>query len=261
SRRGRRRGRRGRGRLGRRGGDARDVVGRIGDDADQVSHRHLPALAHDDLAQHAGPEGLDLHVGLVGLDLRDHVAALDRVALLLQPLDDLAGLHRVRQLGHQDLGDHRLHTRRIAATILALDGVFSSSRFLAYGIGAFSPVTRSIGASRSSKASSWISAAISEPMPANPAPASSTIARCVLRTEPTMVSVSMGRSVRGSTISTEMPSLASSSAASRARYIMPMYATTVTSVPSRRMTALPRGIRKSGSSGTSPLTAYSVSAS
>ena len=35
----------------------------------------------------------------------------------------------------------------------------------------------------------------------------------------------------------------------------------MTSVPSRRMTALPSGIRKSGSSGTSPLTAYSVSAS
>ena len=33
---------------------------------------------------------------------------------------------------------------------------------------------------------------------------------------------SIGRSVRGSTISTEMPSLASSSAASSARYIMPM---------------------------------------
>ena len=37
-----------------------------------------------------------------------------------------------------------------------------------------------------------------------------------------MVSVSIGRRVRGSTISTEIPSLASSSATSRARYIMPM---------------------------------------
>ena len=36
---------------------------------------------------------------------------------------------------------------------------------------------------------------------------------------------------------------------------MPMYATTVMSVPSRRTIAFPRGIVKSGSSGTSPLTA------
>ena len=60
------------------------------------------------------------------------------------------------------------------------------------------------------------------PMPANPAPASRTTARWVFRTEPMIVVVSIGRRVRGSTISTEMPSLASSSATSSARYIMPM---------------------------------------
>ena len=54
-------------------------------------------------------------------------------------------------------------------------------------------------------------------MPAKPAPASITTQRWVLRTEPTIVSVSMGRRVRGSTISMEMPSCASSSATSRAR--------------------------------------------
>jgi hypothetical protein len=143
----------------------------------------------------------------------------------------------------------------IPAAILALDGVLSSSRLRAYGIGAFSPVTRSTGASRSSKAFSVMNAAISEPIPAKPAPASSTTARCVFRTELMMVAVSMGRRVRGSTISIEMPSLASSSATSSARYSMPMYATTVTSVPSRRTMACPSGIVKSGSSGTSPFTA------
>src|SRR3990172_2856099 len=98
-------------------------------------------------------EGLDLHVGLVGLDLGDDVAALDGVAFLLQPLDDLAGLHGLAELGHQDLGDHA-QTFRMASAILALEGVFSSSRLRAYGMGAFSPVTRQTGASMSSKASS-----------------------------------------------------------------------------------------------------------
>src|SRR5207253_3113806 len=129
---------------------------------------------------------------------------------------------------HDDLGDgHRqlpfaLQTRRIAAAILSFEGVLSFSRFRAYGMGALAPVTRSTGASRSSKACSVMNAAISEPMPANPAPASTTTARWVLRTEPTMVAVSMGRSVRGSTISTEIPSLLSSSAASRPRITIGM---------------------------------------
>src|SRR5438132_5218890 len=48
----------------------------------------------------------------------------------------------------------------------SLDGVLARSRLRAYGIGAFSPVTRSTGASRSSNASSVISVAISDPIPA-----------------------------------------------------------------------------------------------
>src|SRR5262249_59256713 len=136
-------------------------------------------------------------------------------------LDDLAALHGVGELRHQDLGDHAPQTFRIAAAIFAFEGVLSRSRFFAYGIGAFSPVTRSTGASRSSKAFSVMNAAISDPMPAKPAPASRTTARWVFRTEPMMVSESIGRSVRGSTISMEMPSFSSSSATSRARYIIP----------------------------------------
>src|SRR5207245_2657581 len=113
----------------------------------EIPHRHLSTLTHHDLPQHARAEGLDLDVGLVGLDLGDDITALHGVALFLDPLDDLAGLHGVGQLRHDDLGDHA-QTLRMAAR---------------------------------------------------------------------MVAVSMGRSVRGSTISTEMPSLSSSSATSRAR--------------------------------------------
>src|SRR5207247_5035906 len=161
-----------------------------------------------------------LDVGLVGLDLREDVTALDPVALLLEPLDDLPRLHRVGQFRHDDLRDgHRqlpfaLQTRRIAAAILSFVGVLSFSRFRAYGIGALAPVTRSTGASRSSKACSVTKAEISEPMPANPAPASTTTTPRAVRPRPTVVSTSIGRSVRGSTSSPEIRSSARSAARS-----------------------------------------------
>ena len=147
------------------------------------------------------------------------------VAFLLQPLDDLAGLHRLGQLRHQHLGDHALSTPcRIGRGDLAPStGVFSSSRLRAYGMGAFSPVTRSTGASRSSKALSVIEG--------RDLRAHAREARARLEHHARGGSSGPSRgwsrcpaaaSVRGSTISTEMPSLASSSAASRARYIMPM---------------------------------------
>ena len=112
------------------GGDRADIVGGIGDDPDHVAHRHLTPLPDHDLAQNASAKGLDLHVGLVRLDLRDDVTALDSIAFLLEPLDDLPRFHRVAELGHEDLGDHA-QTFRMAAAILALDGVLSSSRFRA----------------------------------------------------------------------------------------------------------------------------------
>jgi hypothetical protein len=107
--------------LGRRRAGARDqrrdVLVRVRDHADQAADRRLAARGHQDLAQHAGAERLHLHVGLVGLDLGEHVADLDRVAFVLAPLDDGALLHRRRQLGQHDLGDaHRYRTCFTAAT-------------------------------------------------------------------------------------------------------------------------------------------------
>ena len=55
------------------------------------------------LAERALVDGLDLHGRLVGLDLGDDVAGLDRVAFLLQPFGELALLHRRRERGHQNL--------------------------------------------------------------------------------------------------------------------------------------------------------------
>ncbi len=55
-----------------------------------------------DLADRAFVDGLDLHGRLVGLDLGDHVAGLDLVAFLLQPLGERALFHGGRERGHQN---------------------------------------------------------------------------------------------------------------------------------------------------------------
>ena len=57
------------------------------------------------------------------------------------------------------------------------------------------------------------------------------MARPVFATEANIVSMSSGTNVRGSTTSTEMPDLASSSAAANASCTSQATATTVTSVP------------------------------
>ena len=49
---------------------------------------------------------LDLHGRLVGLDLGDDVARLDRVPLLLEPLGQVALFHGGRERGHQDGDGH-----------------------------------------------------------------------------------------------------------------------------------------------------------
>ena len=64
------------------------------------------AFRHQNLAERAFVDRLHFHGGLVGLDLGDHVAGLDGVAFLLEPLGEVALLHRGRQRGHEDFGWH-----------------------------------------------------------------------------------------------------------------------------------------------------------
>ena len=68
----------------------------------------MVGAALEDDATYAGVivDGLHLHGGLVGFDLGDHVAGLDRVAFFLKPLGEVALLHRGRQGGHQDIDGH-----------------------------------------------------------------------------------------------------------------------------------------------------------
>jgi len=73
----------------------------LGDDG--ADRRALP-LGNHDLAQLAGCVRLDLDVGLVALDLDQGLAFLDILALFLEPAQDLARLHRVRQARHLNAG-------------------------------------------------------------------------------------------------------------------------------------------------------------
>jgi hypothetical protein len=63
----------------------------------------LGAGRHEDRFDHAFVDGFDFHRRLVGLDLGDHVAGLDGVAFLDQPLGQGPLFHRRGQGGHQDV--------------------------------------------------------------------------------------------------------------------------------------------------------------
>jgi hypothetical protein len=83
------------GRLGCGAGAARGAAARFlalgGDDGDRRVDLHvLGAVGDEDLAEDALVDRLDLHGRLVGLDLGDDVAGLDRVAFLLQPFGERA---------------------------------------------------------------------------------------------------------------------------------------------------------------------------
>ena len=76
----------------------------IADHGDGLADRHDCAGLGLDV-QNARVFGFDLDVAFVRLDLRDHVADLDRLAVLLQPLKQGAFFHRVAHLRH----DHFWH--------------------------------------------------------------------------------------------------------------------------------------------------------
>ena len=78
-------------------------LARLADARDQLADGERVALLGHDLDQRAVGVGLVGHVGLVRLDLHERLAALDLAALLDQPLEDRALLHRVGQAGHRDV--------------------------------------------------------------------------------------------------------------------------------------------------------------
>ena len=121
-----------------------------------------------------------------------------RSPALLQPADDLALLHGVGELRHEHVGIGRSARRRGGRTLgrrrpaeRATDGggdaigvgTTSASRLPAYGIGTSRLVTRSGGASSSSKASRTTSVISSAATPAKGHPSCTTTQRCVSRTD------------------------------------------------------------------------------
>ena len=123
------------------------LLAEIGDDA---LHRDADADADDDLEQRACAEALDLHHRLVGLDQEQHVALGDRVALLLQPLDDGAVFGHLTEFGHDDRRDHGAAYRieRAAAIRSSTLGRNACSSTCACGAMPFLAPTRRTGASR-----------------------------------------------------------------------------------------------------------------
>ena len=102
-----------RGRAARSGARRLCVLALARQHGDQLVHRHVGgAFRHHDLGERALVDRLDLHRGLVGLDLGDHVAGLHLLAFLLQPLGEIALLHRGRQRGHQDVDRHGVSSAR-----------------------------------------------------------------------------------------------------------------------------------------------------
>jgi hypothetical protein len=95
-------------RLCRRGACGGHVLALAREDRDPGVHRHIVGVVrHQNLGQNALIDRLDLHGGLIGLDLGQDIAWLHLLALGLQPLGELALLHRGREGGHQDVGGHR----------------------------------------------------------------------------------------------------------------------------------------------------------
>src|SRR5216117_261937 len=79
---------------------------RRGEDGDHGADRRRLALPYPHLGERALVVGLELHVGLVGLDLGDDLADRHALARMLEPLQDLALLHRVGELRHGDVDRH-----------------------------------------------------------------------------------------------------------------------------------------------------------
>ena len=76
----------------------------VTDDGDQLADGDCRAFGDEEPLEDAFVVGFQLHRGLVGLDLGEHVALADGIALFLEPLAEHALRHGVRQAGHEYVG-------------------------------------------------------------------------------------------------------------------------------------------------------------
>ena len=76
----------------------------VADHRDRFPDRHRRAGLDEDLREDSAVVGLQLHRGLVGLDLGEHVTCQHGVTFVLEPLSDDTFGHGVGQAGHEDVG-------------------------------------------------------------------------------------------------------------------------------------------------------------
>ena len=123
-----------------------------------VAHEHGPSASRSSpstpstgtiapsgatIADRAGLGRLDLDRRLVGLDLDEHVALRDPIAVGDEPAQDLAVLHRDRQLLQTEL--RHASSRSTAVTTSSADGYTSAMPPGVQGMGTSSAATRSTG--------------------------------------------------------------------------------------------------------------------
>ncbi len=90
-----------------------NILIRSADDADQRSGHHGCAVLHQDLAQDAGGEGLEIHDGLVGFDFSERLPCLHLVPFAFFPRKEDALFHRVGQFWHDDATSHEIPSRML----------------------------------------------------------------------------------------------------------------------------------------------------
>src|SRR5581483_8571384 len=164
-------------------------------------------------ADDAGGRGLDLRLDLVGLEDVEDLALLDGVAVAHHPGVERAFGHGDPELRDVDGRGHPQETTlRMAASRTLGPGRQACSSAAENGTGVWGAPTRSTGATRSPRSSSWMRAVISAPTAKRLTDSWTTTARLVLATDSRKVRSSRGAIVRRSTISTSIPSSANAAA-------------------------------------------------
>ena len=87
---------------------AADLLAGFADIAEQALDGDILALLCDDLEQHAVVLARDLVGEFICRDLKDSLASLDSIPLMLEPAGYCAFFHRQSQLGHKNFVSHAI---------------------------------------------------------------------------------------------------------------------------------------------------------
>ena len=117
----------------RRGGDVVDSLSIFRQTGDQRADSDtLGAGIDHDACQNTLIHRLDLHRGLVGLDLGDHIAAANPITDGDHPFRQGSGFHGWRQGWHQNINRHLYAPRKpaqVAATVDVISSIWGKASF------------------------------------------------------------------------------------------------------------------------------------